>query len=315
MCCELVNYTIRTDFPHLGEPSPKTYIVWFEEVCRRTAEMIVHWMRVGFVHGVMNTDNMSILGLTIDYGPYGWLEDYNPDWTPDTTDAQGRRYRFGHQPQIALWNLVQLANALYPLIEQVEPLEQALAVYSEHYEQGRQSMMDQKLGLNGFDSKPDDELTTELLAILQLVETDMTLFYRKLAMIDVSIDSQNSTNGEDPIATLIDAYYLPEHLTSDYKDRMNNWICHYIARVFKEGTPNATRRERMNAVNPKYVLRNYLAQLAIDKAEQGDHTLVNELLEVLRHPYDEQPGQERFAEKRPDWARHRAGCSMLSCSS
>ena len=312
---QLVNYTIRTDFPHLGEPSPKTYIVWFEEVCRRTAEMIVHWMRVGFVHGVVNTDNMSILGLTIDYGPYGWLEDYNPDWTPNTTDAQGRRYRFGHQPQIALWNLVQLANALYPLIEQVAPLEQALAVYSEHYEQGRQSMMAQKLGLNRFVSETDDELTTELLAILQLVETDMTLFYRKLAMIDVSIDSQNGTTGEDPIATLIDAYYLPEQLTSDYKDRMNNWIRRYIARVLKDGTPNAKRREQMNAVNPRYVLRNYLAQLAIDKAEQGDHTLVNELLEVLRHPYDKQPGQAKFPEKRPDWARHRAGCSMLSCSS
>ena len=117
---QLVDYTIRTDFPHLGEPSPKVYIEWFEEICRRTAEMIVHWMRVGFVHGVMNTDNLSILGLTIDYGPYGWLEDYDPDWTPNTTDAEGRRYCFGQQPQIALWNLTQLANALYPLIEQVE---------------------------------------------------------------------------------------------------------------------------------------------------------------------------------------------------
>ena len=315
MLRQLVNYTIRTDFPGLGEPSPKTYIVWFEEVCRRTAEMIVHWMRVGFVHGVMNTDNMSILGLTIDYGPYGWLEDYDPDWTPNTTDAEGRRYRFGHQPQIALWNLEQLANALYPLIEQVEPLEQALAAYSENYEQGWQSMMAQKLGLERFDSETDDELIADLLAILQLVETDMTLFYRRLAMIDASINSTHETIGEDPIATLMEAYYLPKQLSSDYKARMNNWIRRYIARVQKMETPNTTRRDRMNAVNPKYVLRNYLAQLAIDKAEQGDNTLVIELLEVLRHPYDEQSGQEKFAEKRPDWARDRAGCSMLSCSS
>lgn len=312
---QLADYTIRTDFPHLGELSPKTYIVWFEEVCRRTAEMIVHWMRVGFVHGVMNTDNLSILGLTIDYGPYGWLEDYNPDWTPNTTDAEGRRYRFGEQPQIALWNLVQLANALYPLIEQAEPLQQALAVYSENYAQGWQSMMAQKLGLNRYDSETDDELTTELLAILQLVETDMTLFYRKLAMVNVSADSKDGTTSENLMATFMDAYYRPKQLTREYRARMTNWIRCYITRVYKDGTPDETRRKRMNAVNPKYVLRNYLAQLAIDKAEQGDHSMVNELLEVLRHPYDEQPGQEKFAEKRPDWARHRAGCSMLSCSS
>ncbi len=100
---ELVDYTIRIDFSHLGEPSKEVYLAWFEEVCVKTAEMIVHWQRVGFVHGVMNTDNMSILGLTIDYGPYGWLENYDPDWTPNTTDKEQRRYRFGNQPQIAGW--------------------------------------------------------------------------------------------------------------------------------------------------------------------------------------------------------------------
>ena len=122
---QLLDYTIRTDFPHLGEPSRATYLAWFEEVCRTTARMVVHWLRVGFVHGVMNTDNMSILGLTIDYGPYGWLEDYDSNWTPNTTDAASHRYAFGKQPQIAHWNLVQLANALYPLIEQTEPLEKS----------------------------------------------------------------------------------------------------------------------------------------------------------------------------------------------
>src|SRR5688572_12229981 len=116
---QLADFTITRDFPHLGKPGPDTYFAWFKEVCARTAALMVHWMRVGFVHGVMNTDNMSILGLTIDYGPYGWLENYDPNWTPNTTDAQGRRYRFGQQPQIALWNLLQLANALYPLIGEV----------------------------------------------------------------------------------------------------------------------------------------------------------------------------------------------------
>jgi len=190
------DYTIRTDFPHLDAPSPEVYLEWFKEVCRTTADMIVHWMRVGFVHGVMNTDNMSILGLTIDYGPYGWLEDYDPTWTPNTTDASGRRYCFGNQPQIAHWNLVQLANAIYPLIEQVEPLQQALDVYTQSFQQGWQTMMAQKLGLNTFEPDTDDALFTELFAILPLVETDMTIFFRRLAMLDVNVESLNDISDE-----------------------------------------------------------------------------------------------------------------------
>jgi uncharacterized protein YdiU (UPF0061 family) len=277
--------------------------------------MIVHWMRVGFVHGVMNTDNMSILGLTIDYGPYGWLEDYDPTWTPNTTDAGGRRYCFGNQPQIAHWNLVQLANTIYPLIEQVEPLQQALNVYTQHFQQGWQTMMAQKLGLNTFEPDTDDALFTELLAILALVETDMTIFFRRLAMLDVTVESLNDISDKTLMTPLMEAYYVPEQLTREYRTRMGYWLRSYMGRVCKNNTSHTTRRRRMNAVNPKYVLRNYLAQLAIDKAEQGDFSLVDELLELLRHPYDEQHDKEDFAKKRPDWARHRAGCSMLSCSS
>ena len=312
---QLIDYTISTDFPHLGEPSPEVYIAWFEEVCRRTAEMIVHWMRVGFVHGVMNTDNMSILGLTIDYGPYGWLEDYDPNWTPNTTDAGLHRYCFGNQPQIAHWNLAQLSRAISPLIEQPEPLQQILDSYEKNYEYGWQSMMAQKLGLNVFDPETDDKLVTELQAILQLVETDMTIFYRQLAKIDIGVGPLNDVNSATLPEPLMNAYYEPEQLTNDMITRIGNWIRCYKARVNKDDTLNDTRRRRMDAVNPKYVLRNYLAQLAIDKAEQGDNSMVNELLELLRRPYDEQPDKEEYAEKRPDWARHRAGCSMLSCSS
>jgi uncharacterized protein YdiU (UPF0061 family) len=313
---KLADYTIRTDFPHLGEPSFEVYITWFAEVCRRTAEMIVHWQRVGFVHGVMNTDNMSILGLTIDYGPYGWLENYDPNWTPNTTDAGERRYRFGNQPKIAFWNLGQLANAIYPLIEQVEPLQQAMNAYTETFEQGWQTMMAGKLGLNAFDPATDEELFAELLALLQLVETDMTIFYRQLAKIKSNTETLvNMSNCEDAFNLLSLAYYLPEQITPDYKNRLCSWLTRYINRLKIDGTADDLRQKRMNAVNPKYVLRNYLAQLAIDKAEEGDFSMVNELLECLRHPYDEQPGKEEFAAKRPDWARQRAGCSMLSCSS
>lgn len=308
---QLLDYTIRTDFPGLGVPSVAVYLQWFEEVCRRTAAMIVHWMRVGFVHGVMNTDNMSVLGLTIDYGPYGWLEDYDPDWTPNTTDAQAKRYRFGNQPQIALWNLAQLANAIYPLIEQTEPLEAALQIYADCYKQGWQQMMAQKLGLKRFEADTDLPLTDRLEKLLCLVETDMTIFYRKLA--DLAPDPDH--NDESLLAPLLEAYYQPEELTEHHKAQICDWLRCYLQRVAQDGCPPAERRQQMNAVNPKYVLRNYLAQLAIDKAEVGDFSLVNQLLQVMRQPYAAQPGMEEFARKRPEWARQRAGCSMLSCSS
>lgn len=309
---QLVDYTIRTDFHHLGEPSIEVYLDWFNEVCERTADMIIHWMRVGFVHGVMNTDNMSILGLTIDYGPYGWLEGYDPNWTPNTTDASSRRYRFGNQSQIAQWNLFQLANALYPLIEQAEPLRDILNNYTSLYTKKWQSMRAKKLGLNNFIATTDNELHTELHEILQLVETDMTIFYRNLA--DINTEKSDQADNE-LLAPLLEAYYSPEALTTDNKVRICNWLRSYQKRVRHDGTSDNLHRQSMNSVNPKYVLRNYMAQLATDKAERGDFTLVNELLELLRHPYDEQVEMEHFAAKRPEWARHRASCSMLSCSS
>ncbi len=298
---QLLDYTLRTDFPHLGPPSKEVYLQWYSEVVERTSEMIAHWMRVGFVHGVMNTDNMSILGLTIDYGPYGWLEDYDPDWTPNTTDAQGRRYRFGTQPQVAHWNLAQLGQALLPLIEEVEPLQEIINAYPPSYESHWQAMLTEKLGLDSFDA----ELVAELHEILPLVETDMSIFYRRLATVEVDAD----IGDEERIRPLLDAYYDPQQLSDEYKTRLGAWLRCYGAKA------SADRRGRMDSVNPKYVLRNYMAQLAIDQAEEGDYSLVNELLEILRHPYDEQLENEQHAQKRPDWARNRAGCSMLSCSS
>src|SRR6185369_12916479 len=142
----LADYAIRHHFPALGAPSPETYAAWLTEICRRTAVLMAHWMRVGFVHGVMNTDNMSILGLTIDYGPFGFLDSYDPDFTPNTTDAGERRYRFSNQPRVAKWNLIKLAEALYPLIGSIPPLEEALAAYSETYEAEEGRMLAGKLG-------------------------------------------------------------------------------------------------------------------------------------------------------------------------
>ncbi|PCJ46244.1 MAG: hypothetical protein COA99_03055 [Moraxellaceae bacterium] len=306
---KLIDYTITTDFPHLGEPSIETILEWFAEVCELTLDMVVHWMRVGFVHGVMNTDNMSILGLTIDYGPYGWLEDYDPSWTPNTTDAGNRRYRFEHQAQVAHWNLFQLANAILPVVEDSQALEAMLNQFAENYQQRFTVMQLSKLGL-AEEHENDSIFIKELLDILALVETDMTLFYRRLADVDLTTLSAKKYQH-----TLEGVYYQPEQRTEEYWQRLHHWLTLYALRCETESLAAAQRKQVMNSVNPLYVLRNYLAQLAIDKADDGDFSGVEELLEVLKQPYVEQPGKEHLTQKRPEWARHRAGCSMLSCSS
>jgi len=260
---------------------------------------------------VMNTDNMSLLGLTIDYGPYGWLENYDPKWTPNTTDGDLRRYCFGRQPNIAQWNLTQLANAIYPLVGRIKPLEEALQVYITGFAQGWEKMMAEKLGFLSYQATTDEALIDELLECLTLTETDMTLFYRLLAHCDFSaLDKQESW-----FEILLPAYYQPQQLTGEIKARLAQWLQAYGQRLQQDNLSQAARQQRMNAVNPKFVLRNYLAQLAIDKADTGDFSMIAQLLDALRHPYAEQPQYEAFAQKRPDWAKNRAGCSMLSCSS
>jgi serine/tyrosine/threonine adenylyltransferase len=302
----LLDYSIDTDFPHLAVGAPgERYAAWFADVCDRTATLIVEWMRVGFVHGVMNTDNLSVLGLTIDYGPYGWLDDFDPDWTPNTTDAGGRRYRFGHQPRIAHWNLAMLANAIYPAVGAAPPLEAALRRFETAYGERWRRMMAAKLGLHDFQPERDQPLIDELNGVLQATETDMTLFYRGLADVRPGMT--------DTLAPLAEAYYQQDALSGDTRAQIEAWLARYVARIGDEDAD--ARRARMNAVNPRFVLRNYLAQLAIDAAEQGDFSLIHQLQDMLRRPYDEHPEHAAWTGRRPDWARHRVGCSMLSCSS
>jgi uncharacterized protein YdiU (UPF0061 family) len=308
----LANYAITRHFPEIDARDPGRYLLWFDEICRRTVEMVVHWMRVGFVHGVMNTDNMSVLGLTIDYGPYGWLEDYDPEWTPNTTDAGGRRYRYGHQPRIALWNLSCLAGAILPLVGEPAPLEAILQSRANELAPKLQQMMRAKLGLR--EEPRADALAKELPELLRDTAMDMTQFFRQLATIPADRDPEPARLA-DWVARASDASYLTRPLAEPAALALESWLRRYAALTAEQGVPDDVRARDMNAVNPRYVLRNYMAQLAIDKAEAGDASLVIELLDVLRRPYEEQPGRERWAEKRPEWARVRAGCSMLSCSS
>jgi len=304
----LVYYAIGTHFSHLGEPSPEVIAAWLREICERTAAMVVHWMRVGFVHGVMNTDNLSILGLTIDYGPYGWLEGYDPSWTPNTTDASGRRYCYGNQPQIAWWNLVRFANALAPLVPETKILETALGGYGETLVAEHRRTASDKLGLV---ERPDCTLFDDLLQVLQLMETDMTIFFRALSQVPTAEEASD----EERLEPLHGAYYALDEMRVDTRVQTLDWLRRYTAQVRQDKLAPLERVARMNATNPKYVLRNYMAQLAIDEAEKGDGAMVDSLLEVLRRPYAEQPEHEQHAAKRPEWARHKPGCSMLSCSS
>ncbi|HUS32882.1 MAG TPA: YdiU family protein [Kofleriaceae bacterium] len=277
---KLVDFTLERYFPG------RDVAGMFEDIMLRTAWLVAEWMRVGFVHGVMNTDNMSILGLTIDYGPYGWLEPFEPDWTPNTTDAGGRRYRFGNQPAVAHWNIAQLARALAPIAGDLDPLRKTIDRFPQEFSTHYRNTMLRKLGLRDEDGA--EQLLEQLAELMIATKPDYTLFFRRL--VDPTYDSVRDAFYGDHDRAAIDAW-LAEYRTRD-RDVAG-----------------------MRAINPIYVPRNYLVQEVIEATEKGDRKAVLDLLDVLRHPYDEQAGREHFAGKRPEWARSKVGCSMLSCSS
>ena len=305
---KLTDYTIKHFYPEINTSGKEKYIEFFRAVVDQTLKMVIEWQRVGFVHGVMNTDNMSILGLTIDYGPYGWLEGFENDWTPNTTDSQNRRYRFGNQPSVALWNLYQLGNALYLLVEDAKPLELILENYQVEFEKLILKMMKSKLGLIEINAD-DQNLINSLYESLHLSETDMTIFFRLLANI-----SKND-KPKDILIKINQAFYKPEEIKDEVLDKWTIWLEKYLIRLQKENQPDEDRKTSMNLVNPKYVLRNYMAQLAIDAADEKDYSIIEELYQLLKSPYAEQLENEKWFAKRPEWARHKVGCSMLSCSS
>jgi uncharacterized protein YdiU (UPF0061 family) len=303
----LTDFTMRHFFRN-SDKEDTTYLQFFEEVATRTMHMVLHWQRVGFVHGVMNTDNMSILGLTIDYGPYGFLDNYDPTWTPNTTDSQHRRYRYENQPQIALWNLLQLANALFPLIEDAEALEEVLDRTYLQFQRNYQTMLAQKLGLNE-QSEYLEKLIADLSKNLEIVETDMTIFFRNLANV------KREQLALDALREVSDAFYDLDHMPDELKGFWMAWFTNYLNALNLEDTSNLERQSEMNLVNPKYIFRNYMAQLAIEAAEKGDYSLISEMNIILQNPYKEQPEHQKWFARRPKWADNKVGSSMLSCSS
>jgi len=287
----LADYVIEQHFPHLAPVGDK-YARLFDEVVERTAKLIAQWQAVGWAHGVMNSDNMSILGITLDYGPFGFMDDYDPGFICNHSDHNGR-YAFNQQPFIGLWNLSCLAQALLPLVAK-EELKAALDRYTPIHQDRYLELMRLKLGLE--DARSEDEsLVNDLLAFMAQSQADYTNVFRKLGGFC-------SVPGD-----------LNEDLRSYFVDRgaFDGWAARYRARLREQAVTDSDRRERMNRINPKYVLRNYLAQQAIEKAQQKDFSEIDRLLTLVDYPYSDQPGMEAYAAPPPNWGKHLA----VSCSS
>jgi serine/tyrosine/threonine adenylyltransferase len=297
---KLTDFTISNYFPEIEINDPKKIEKFFIEVSRRTALLMVEWSRVGFVHGVMNTDNMSILGLTIDYGPYGWLDTFDPSWTPNTTDAERRRYRFGQQPAIALWNLSRLAEALSPLVEKTENLETGLEQYKNTFETEYIKMRVTKLGLESLDVAKAEELVIAQDEWMAENEIDPTIFYRLLGA------------GQNNVSFYKDAFYNMESINTA---KIQKWFDRYAQIKTEQKISNEKLKKRIESVNPIFILRNYLVQMALDELALGRSDFMNEIHHASQTPYIENELTLKFFKKRPDWAKSKPGCSALSCSS
>lgn len=299
---QLVDWTISRYYPHLtGEGK---VISWFKEVVERTASLMVEWQRVGFVHGVMNTDNMSVLGLTIDYGPYSFLDDYDPDFTPNTTDLPGRRYAFGKQPSIGYWNLGCLAAALLPLVEK-DQLLPALESYKEVYWGKYYAMMGKKLGLDHV-SKIDTDLIAQFEKTLAALKPDMTIFFQLLIELPLHMGSTQEV-------TEFFKTSLYKELSAEEQEMLYSLIVNYLERLNRNTITRQYSQKLMREANPRFILRNYLLHQAIEGLEKGEPELFEKLQQALKEPYSDK--FDEFFTTRPDWASQKAGCSMLSCSS
>lgn len=293
-----------SDILKLDKTEKQKYAEFLKQVAIRTADMMTHWMSVGFVHGVMNTDNMSILGLTIDYGPYGWVEEFDPDFTPNTTDFHQRRYRYAQQPQIALWNLNCLANALFPLIEDKELVVDALGHYQKRYESVYWDKLSNKLGLNLSRTEEESQFLTLLFDLLNETQVDYTLFFRHLCQDQIELSFLDKIK---------EASYKKDFSSSDI-ERWEAWIKEYNYRLQLQA--KADRVTVMKSANPSIIFRNYLAQEGIDAAEKGDYSLIEKYLKEFSQPFkDRDLKTDPLTFKRPTWADHKPGCSILSCSS
>lgn len=286
----LIEHVIALHFPHLIElPQEERHRRWFEEVVERTARLIADWQAVGFCHGVMNSDNMSIIGDTFDYGPYAFLDDFDAGHICNHTD-QGGRYAYNRQPQVGFTNCQYLANALLPVMDE-DDVRRGLRRYEVTYNARFLQNMRNKLGLLA-EQESDLGLIMDTFSMLHEHRVDYTAFFRALSNLHA--------HGPGPIRDL----FVDRNVADE-------WLRRYKERLADEARPADEREDAMRSVNPKYVLRNYLAQQVIQEAQNGDYEPLRALLKVLERPFDEQPDNERYAALPPDWGKH----LNISCSS
>lgn len=298
---KLVEFTVDNYFPEITSEGTQKYKDFFENICKRTADLMVEWFRVGFVHGVMNTDNMSILGLTIDYGPYSMMDGYDLNFTPNTTDLPGRRYAFGKQGQVSQWNLWQLANALHSLIKDEKFLEDALNNYGTYFWDAHDKMLCKKFG---FDQLLDDdeEFFTNWQGLMQELQLDYTLFFNRLEKIDDKSDLKS-------LFESISYIFLDQEKISKIED----FIKIYKTRLEKNTISKDDSITLMKKTNPKFILRNYLLYQCIEEINSSKTEMLQKLVTALENPYEEIFPE--FSVKRPSEYDDTSGCSMLSCSS
>lgn len=289
---QLADFVIAAYYPECLE-LPQPYVGLLEAVARKTAELMAHWQAVGFCHGVMNTDNMSILGLTIDYGPFGFLDAFDPGHICNHSDHQGR-YAYARQPNVGFWNLHALAQGLLPLIGEPDDALQALEAYKTAFPRALEQKMRAKLGLATV-QESDRDIIDGLLKRMAADRSDFSITFRRLALF--------STTDGAPNAPVRDLFID--------REAFDAWAAQYTARLRAEGSVDTERAERMNRANPKYVLRNHLAEVAIREAQAGDFTETQRLLKVLERPFDEQPEHAAYADFPPTWAQS----IEVSCSS
>lgn len=298
---KLTDHTIVQFFPEIDIEAPDKYLEFLGKVGEKTTEMIVEWIRVGFTHGVMNTDNMSIIGHTIDYGPFSMLDEYDLNFTSNTTDLPARRYAFGKQARIAHWNMIQLANALYPIVKNEKALEKILIDYSEMFWKKHDEMMARKFGFEKLE-KYDADFFTSWQKLTETIPIDYTLFFNKL---------EHLAEGKDPMV------HLQETLYRKPNDEEQSMLLEFVERYQQRISNNRISREEsikiMQDANPKFILRNYLLYECIEEMEKGNSQLFDQLWKALQNPYVEI--FSHFSNKRPERYDGQIGCSMLSCSS
>ncbi|MGK6342399.1 protein adenylyltransferase SelO [Chryseobacterium sp. DT-3] len=298
---DLADFTIENYYPEIATDGIQKYKDFFEKICTRTADLMTEWFRVGFVHGVMNTDNMSVLGLTIDYGPYSMMDEYDLNFTPNTTDLPGRRYAFGKQGQISQWNLWQLANALHPLIKDEKFLEDTLNRYGTYFWEAHDKMLCQKFGFDEL-RESDEEFFTNWQGLMQELHLDYTLFFNQLEKLNPNSD----------IKSLFEniSYSV---FTDEKIGKLQDFIKKYDARILSNTISKEESLSLMRQSNPKFTLRNYLLYQCIEEINTGKTEMLGKLTHALENPYEEL--YPEFSVKRPSTYDDTTGCSTLSCSS